>query len=43
MVYEAMKMENKLTAEKVGIVTRIHVKPGDSVLQEDDLLEMELL
>lgn len=42
LVYEAMKMENKLTAEKAGVVTRIHVKPGDSVLQEDILLEMEL-
>lgn len=42
LVYEAMKMENKLTAEKAGVVTRIHVKPGDSVLQEDVLLEMEL-
>lgn len=42
LVYEAMKMENKLTAEKAGVVTRIHVKPGDSVLQEDVLFEMEL-
>lgn len=42
LVYEAMKMENKLTAEKAGVVRRIHVKPGDSVLQEDVLLEMEL-
>ena len=42
LVYEAMKMENKLTSEKTGVVSRILVKPGDSVLQEDDLLEMEL-
>lgn len=42
LVYEAMKMENKLTAEKAGIVKRILVKPGDSVLQEDVLIEMEL-
>ena len=42
LVYEAMKMENKLTADKGGIIKSILVKPGDSVLQEDVLLEMEL-
>lgn len=42
LIYEAMKMENKLVAEKTGVVKRILVKPGDSVLQDDVLLEMEL-
>ena len=42
MIYEAMKMENKLTADKSGTITSIQVKEGDSVLENDVLLEMEL-
>jgi biotin carboxyl carrier protein len=38
---EAMKMENNVLAERDGIVTSVKVKPGDSVLQNDVLLEIE--
>lgn len=41
LIYEAMKMENKLLAEKDGIVKSVNVKAGDSILQGDVLLEME--
>jgi len=37
---EAMKMENHVLAEKEGKVTSIKVKTGDSVLQNDTLLEI---
>ncbi len=42
MLYEAMKMENKLLSEKEGIVKSINVSVGDSVLQEDVMIELEL-
>lgn len=42
LMYEAMKMENKLLAEKDGIVKTIKVGTGDSVLQDDLLIELEL-
>ena len=32
-VLEAMKMENEIQAEKAGVVTKIHVTKGDSVLE----------
>ena len=32
-VLEAMKMENEIQAEKAGVVTKIHVYKGDSVLE----------
>ncbi len=37
---EAMKMENHVLAEKEGKVTVIKVKTGDTVLQNDTLLEI---
>jgi len=37
-----MKMENKLLAEKSGIIRTIKVQPGDSVLQDDTLIELEV-
>ena len=40
LMYEAMKMENILTAERDGTVRKIMVIPGDSVLQDDVLLEI---
>ncbi len=40
--YEAMKMENDFLSEKDGIVTKIMVNVGDSVLQDDDLIYLEL-
>jgi biotin carboxyl carrier protein len=41
VLYEAMKMENKLLSEKSGIIKSIKVSPGDAVLQEDLLIELE--
>ena len=42
LIYEAMKMENKLLSEKEGVVKSILVKPGDSVLQDELLMELEI-
>ena len=41
LIYEAMKMENKLVAEKEGIVKSVKVSDGDNILQGDVLLEIE--
>jgi len=41
LLYEAMKMENTLVAEKEGRVKSIKVREGDVVLQDDILLELE--
>lgn len=41
LMYEAMKMENDILAEKDGVISSIKVKPGDSVLQGDALLEIQ--
>lgn len=40
LTMEAMKMENNVLAEKAGTVTSVRVKPGDTVLQNDVLLEI---
>jgi glutaconyl-CoA/methylmalonyl-CoA decarboxylase subunit gamma len=40
LVMEAMKMENNILAEKDGVVERIHISPGNAVLEGDILLEM---
>jgi pyruvate carboxylase len=37
---EAMKMETSLRAERDGLVTRVLVKPGDTVAAKDLLLEV---
>lgn len=42
LIYEAMKMENTILAEKPGIIKTVEVSTGDAVLQEDLLIEMEL-
>lgn len=42
LVMEAMKMENNIFAEKAGKVTAVHVREGDTVLQNDLLVEVEL-
>jgi biotin carboxyl carrier protein len=42
LIYEAMKMENLLKAEKVGKIKSVKVKPGDTVLQDDVLFEIQL-
>ena len=40
LVYEAMKMENTVTAERDGKVKGLSVNPGDSVLQDTVLMEI---
>jgi glutaconyl-CoA/methylmalonyl-CoA decarboxylase subunit gamma len=40
MVMEAMKMENSINAEADGTVTAIKVSAGQSVLQDDVLVEI---
>jgi biotin carboxyl carrier protein len=42
MLYEAMKMENKMLSEKEGTVVSVKVAPGDAVLQEDVVMELDL-
>jgi biotin carboxyl carrier protein len=39
-MYEAMKMENTIYSEKDGVVSRIKVKPGDTILEGDVLMEI---
>ena len=41
LVYEAMKMENTVTAEKDGVIKNLKVMPGDSVLQGELLMEID--
>lgn len=41
MVYEAMKMENEVAANKAATVKRVFVKPGDVVGLEANLIEFE--
>lgn len=40
VIYEAMKMENQIVAEKDGTIVSVRVNVGDSVLQDDVLMEM---
>ncbi len=40
LTMEAMKMENNVTAERDGTVRTVNVKPGDTVMQNDILLEI---
>jgi len=42
LMYEAMKMENIIQAEKAGTISKIAVAVGDAVLQDDVLIEMNL-
>ena len=41
LVYEAMKMENEVEAEKDAVVKRIFVEPDDVVGTEAVLIEFE--
>lgn len=41
LTMEAMKMENNVLAEKAGTIRSVLVKPGDTVLQNDVLVEIE--
>ena len=40
LVLEAMKMENNINCDKDGVVTRICVNKGDSVMEGDVLIEI---
>lgn len=41
LIYEAMKMENQVLAERDGLIASIKVNPGDSVLQGDVIFEIQ--
>jgi biotin carboxyl carrier protein len=41
VVLEAMKMENEIRAEHDGVVSKIHVQPGQAVDKGNPLFEME--
>jgi biotin carboxyl carrier protein len=41
LIYEAMKMENNLVAEKDATVKSVKINTGDNVMQGDVLFEME--
>jgi biotin carboxyl carrier protein len=40
VVLESMKMQNQLKSPRPGEVSRVQVKPGDSVEQRDTLLSV---
>jgi biotin carboxyl carrier protein len=41
LTMEAMKMENNVVSEKDGIIRVVNVKPGDTVMQNAVLVEIE--
>jgi len=41
LIMEAMKMENNVLSEKEGIVRNVSVSAGQSILQNDILIEIE--
>ena len=41
VILESMKMQNELKSPRDGKVTRIQVKPGDSVEQRQTILSVE--
>lgn len=41
VMYEAMKMENIIAAEKDGLIKNLKVQPGDTVLQGQTLMEID--
>ncbi len=40
-VVEAMKMENVIRAERDGIISAIHAKPGDNLAVDQAIIEFE--
>ena len=41
IIMEAMKMENNVQAPRSGVIAKINVAPGDSVLQNEVLIEIK--
>ena len=41
MVMESMKMENNILADKNGIVKKVHIQPGQTVMLDDALFDIE--
>mgnify|MGYP002776486713 CR=1 FL=1 len=41
LVMESMKMENNILAEKDAVVINVHVKAGQTVMQDDVLFDLE--
>ena len=41
LIMEAMKMENNVLAEKDGVIKDVKINVGDTVLQNDILIEIE--
>jgi propionyl-CoA carboxylase alpha chain len=41
LILEAMKMQNEITIHRSGKVKKINVKPGDNVMKDDVLIELE--
>ena len=41
LTLESMKMENNIMAEKNAVVKAIHVQPGQTVMQDDPLFDLE--
>lgn len=41
LILEAMKMENAITAEYAGTVTKVFVKKGDIISKNDPLIEIQ--
>lgn len=41
LTLESMKMENSILAEKNGVIKAIHVQAGQTVMQDESLLDME--
>ncbi|NMA72673.1 MAG: acetyl-CoA carboxylase biotin carboxyl carrier protein subunit [Bacteroidales bacterium] len=41
LILEAMKMENAITSEHTGTVTRVFIKKGDIISKNDPLIEIE--
>lgn len=41
LTYEAMKMENQILAEKEGVIRQLTLSPGDIIIQDQVLFEIE--
>lgn len=41
LVMESMKMENNILSEKHGVIKRINIDAGQTVMQDDILMELE--